>query len=385
MARFKDMANIWSTIKELDVQEIRDQAELPVRIALLGRPDGPRDMLARLLARGAGRYAAQGVNPLDLFEVPLARERQGDLGKADLLVLALAGNQQLSHDEYLAYEKITVLNQPVLLVVIGAGQLPEAGADAARPDWFGVPAAFLDNLGDESQTRAKLAAAVIEGLPEELRLAAARRLPGLRGALAADLINGVALTNATYAFTSGLPEMIPFLNLPLNAADMLVLTKNQAVLAYRLALAMGAAPDFSAMIKELIPVVGSGFLWRQLARQLIGLIPGVGLLPKVAVAYAGTYATGTIAWRWYERGETLSPAAVKDLLAEALGRGKAWAQAQLKRRKGKAKPPAEPKQPALLDAKPEPLPLDDADEPGVIGRAVGRIRGLLPGGDKHDS
>lgn len=382
MARFKDMANIWSTIKELDVQEIRDQAEQPVRIALLGRPDGPRDVLARLLARGAGRYPAHGVNPLDVFDVPLARERQADLGKADLLVLALAGNQPLSHEEYLAYEKIAVLSQPVVLAVIGASQLPESGELSARPDWFGVPAVFLDDLGNEEQTRAKLAAAIIEGLPEELRLAAARRLPGLRSALAASLINGVSLSNATYAFTSGLPEMIPFLNLPLNAADMLVLTKNQAVLAYRLALAMGASPEFGAMLKELIPVVGSGFLWRQLARQLIGLVPGVGLLPKVAVAYAGTFATGTIAWRWYERGETLSPGAVKELLAEALGRGKSWAQAQFKRRKAKA--PDTPKQPEALEAKPEALP-PDAEEPGVIGRAVGRIRGLLPGGDKHES
>ena len=33
-------------------------------------------------------------------------------------------------------------------------------------------------------------------------------------------------------------------------------------------------------------------MFRQLARQLVGLIPVVGILPKVAVAYGGTWAIG---------------------------------------------------------------------------------------------
>jgi uncharacterized protein (DUF697 family) len=88
--------------------------------------------------------------------------------------------------------------------------------------------------------------------------------------------------------------MVPVLNIPLNAADMLVLSKNQALLVYKLALAFGAPADFQAQMKEVLPVIGSGFLWRQVARQLVGLIPGFGIVPKVAVAYAGTYATGKL-------------------------------------------------------------------------------------------
>ena len=81
-------------------------------------------------------------------------------------------------------------------------------------------------------------------------------------------ISGVSFTNATYALASGLPEQIPILSVPFAAADIIVLTKNQAILVYRLALAYGAPPDFQDRIREVIPVVGGAFLWRQAARSL---------------------------------------------------------------------------------------------------------------------
>ena len=48
-------------------------------------------------------------------------------------------------------------------------------------------------------------------------------------------------------------------------------------------------------------MIGGGFLLRQGARQLVGLIPVAGIVPKVAVAYAGTLAIGkaVVAWATY--------------------------------------------------------------------------------------
>ena len=54
----------------------------------------------------------------------------------------------------------------------------------------------------------------------------------------------------------------------------------------------------------------------------MGLVPGFGILPKVAVAYAGTFATGTAATRWYRSGEVLSPDALKRVYQQALTLGR---------------------------------------------------------------
>jgi hypothetical protein len=58
---------------------------------------------------------------------------------------------------------------------------------------------------------------------------------------------------------------------------------------------------------------------------LIGLIPIWGLLPKVAIAYAGTYTTGIAAWRWYESGEVVSSEQLKRISSEAIAIGRARA------------------------------------------------------------
>jgi uncharacterized protein (DUF697 family) len=167
-----------------------------------------------------------------------------------------------------------------------------------------------------------LTTALLERLPGELHLAAARRLPGVRACVARNLINSTSFANASYALAAGLPQQIPVLGIPFAAADMLVLTKNQALLVYKLALANGAPPDFQSRIREVLPVLGGAYLWRQLARSLVGLLPVWGLLPKVAIAYAGTYTTGMAAWRWYEGGELVSGTQLKQLSQEALKQGR---------------------------------------------------------------
>jgi len=43
---------------------------------------------------------------------------------------------------------------------------------------------------------------------------------------------------------------------------------------------------------ELLPIVGGGFGWRALARELSGFIPVGGILIKSAIAYAGTVVVG---------------------------------------------------------------------------------------------
>jgi ribosomal protein L40E len=103
---------------------------------------------------------------------------------------------------------------------------------------------------------------------------------------------------------------------------MIVLTKSQAFLAYKLGLLVGFSTKWQDYVTEFGSVIGSGFVWRQIARQLIGLIPAWGIVPKVAISYSGTYVVGHAILSWYLTGKHLSPMQMRALSRQAFGRGK---------------------------------------------------------------
>ena len=143
----------------------------------------------------------------------------------------------------------------------------------------------------------------------EQRLALARTFPGLRPALARELIRAAAERNAAFAALSALPDVIPT---PLSVllafgemgSDMVVLTANQVDLAFRLAAMSGADVSWRAQSRAIAAVVAGGFGWRALARELVGLVPaGVGLAAKASIAYSGTAAMGAVLWRLPQPGQ----------------------------------------------------------------------------------
>ena len=107
---------------------------------------------------------------------------------------------------------------------------------------------------------------------------------------------------------------------------MVVLTKNQAYLVYKLGLALGYTTRWQDYVAEFGSVLGSGFLWRQLARSLVGLIPVWGILPKVAVSYAGTFVVGHAVLQWYLTGRHVSKKQMQQLYSQAFAKGKNFAQ-----------------------------------------------------------
>ena len=75
--------------------------------------------------------------------------------------------------------------------------------------------------------------------PTTSRSALGAQFPPLRPAIFTRIIERTARANASFALTTGLAETIPVLTAPLNLGDMVVLTKNQLMMCYRLALAAG--------------------------------------------------------------------------------------------------------------------------------------------------
>ena len=195
--------------------------------------------------------------------------------------------------------------------------------------WVGDRVAFGSAI-DPDSLATEFVPRVLEALPEQ-HLSLARHYPIFRIAVARALINDTSFANASYALGTGLAEVIPALDIPFNIADVIVLTKNQALMVYKLGLALGLSPRWQDHVTELGGVVGASFVWRQVARQLVGLIPVWGIVPKVAVAYAGTYAVGHAIIYWYQTGHKISGAGMRQLYVDALAYGRQVAQSLLQR------------------------------------------------------
>jgi uncharacterized protein (DUF697 family) len=179
-------------------------------------------------------------------------------------------------------------------------------------------------LTDWSQESIKneLLPLLISKMPEHLQLGMARYIPLARDPYNKQLIDETAKANALYAASTAFAGVIPILNVPLNVADMVVLTKNQLVMAYKMSLASGKTGAPNSVMTEIIGVLGSAFLMRQAARSLIGLIPAWGAIPKVGVAYAGTILVGKGVNIWLTEGQRLTERELKKVYNEALAKGK---------------------------------------------------------------
>jgi uncharacterized protein (DUF697 family) len=146
-------------------------------------------------------------------------------------------------------------------------------------------------------------------------------------------IHAVARENALFAVATALPDVVPSLiELPWAfgefASDTVFLTVNQIRMAFLIAAACGKEVGFGGQKGAILSIAAGAFGWRALARELVGKIPlGGGLIPKGAIAYAGTYAVGKGLEFYYRGNGALPRSRRKALYREALDRGRAVAEA----------------------------------------------------------
>ena len=298
-------ARLLSLLQEVDLGAIKNEAERRFRLELTGDPD-LAVKLAELLSETPGR---SGVHPYITVQNALL-SRQPPPAGADLRLNVQKG----------VVPPAQPFPTPTLSVcVLSSDDTAKVGAELPHPGEAGR--VILDDLTAETVQNV-LIPQILRALAPTLRLALGKQLPVFRPAVIRGLIEEAARANALYAASTGVAEIVPVLNLPLNVADTVVLTKNQLVMAYKVALAAGKAGRPQELIGELIGVLGGGLLFRQAARGLIGLIPVWGIVPKVAVAYAGTQVIGTAASLWATQGKTVSAAEVRELYVGALTRGR---------------------------------------------------------------
>jgi uncharacterized protein (DUF697 family) len=302
-------------LKEVDLNTVRTQAEIPLHVMVIGEAGSGKTALVEQLLAGPRSEEPPGLASITMhrpdlnLEIPdntlallLLDVRKTDLQNEraifDRLISRKIATVVCYNKSYLAGEEISALNRSI---------------------WTGAETAVITATDRDTLMRELVPAILRVCKGRETRLA--RHLPMLRVPVAQKLIDDTCFINATYSLSTGLAEIVPILDLPLNLADIVILTKNQALMAYTITLAMGMQAEWRDTMPKLAAVVGSAFLWRQLARYLAGLIPVIGIVPKVVIAYSGTYVIGEAVYQWCANGEKLNPEELKVLYAEALKRG----------------------------------------------------------------
>ncbi len=319
MGTTKTLARVWRTVKEVDLDAIRREAARRAHVLVIGESTAEADALAVRLAEGQpdptlyltaidAPLAALGLKHIH----PGGREAPAD---EPTLVIAVTRGRELSADLRAARKQWAERGAPILTVSVG-GHEPDGSVRANGL----LARVTIDRMDDEGFGH--VADAILRVVENGQRLGLGRRFPALRPKVFDALIEDTARANAGYAFSTGLAEIVPILDIPLNIGDIVVLTKNQLMMSYRIALAAGKTGQARELLGEIAGVLGGGLLFRQAARQLVGLLPAIGLVPKVAVAYGGTWAIGRAVVLWATGQGAPSRARLKQLSREGLARGR---------------------------------------------------------------
>ncbi|MGE3842408.1 MAG: hypothetical protein AB7I50_12555 [Vicinamibacterales bacterium] len=301
------LANVWRVLRDVNLDAI--QASASSRFTTLIVADAIDD--ARHVRALLSEDAPDGHPWVIAVE---ATADPGSKSNPPWFAIAIARDADVSPAVRQRIATAAATGASVITVVIG----PDASCRTPSPgEDERLTAPSID-----SQLGRDLGAAMVRLAKPDWRLALARQLPALRPAIVTTLIDETARANASYAMASGLAEIVPVLTAPMNLGDMVILTKNQLVMGYRIALACGMEGEPRKLIPEILGVLGGGLLFRQLARQLVGLIPVFGLVPKVSIAYGGTYAIGRAVAAWASEGRELSAEALQRISQEGLDRGR---------------------------------------------------------------
>jgi hypothetical protein len=166
----------------------------------------------------------------------------------------------------------------------------------------------------------------------DIGLTLARHFAPFRKPVVDEILFTVSRENALFALATALPNVVPALvQLPWAigefASDTAFLTMNQIRMAFLIAAASDAPIGYREQKAEIASIVTGAFGFRAIARELVGKIPfGGGLIPKAAVAFAGTYVVGLSLDRYHRVGYGLTREERKREYDKAFRQGKTVAE-----------------------------------------------------------
>lgn len=320
----------FSLVLESNLSALKRDSERRFSLLMLGEVELVSG-LARALSLDSTQEGGGDIHPWIRTQLLAHPEEIEQLREVDVVFL-VAGHSTLTEAEATALRWLHRAAVPTIVVVVEAAHLaPDAELRTEPPQRFETARVVLPDTYDRHSLQQRLVPALAGAAQSSLRLAIPRQFPVARAPIVDQLIEDTARANAIYAASTVVAEMIPILNLSFNAADILILSKNQLIMAYKIALATGKRGTVKEVMGEIVGVVGGGFLFRQVARQLVGSIPVVGIVPKIAIAYAGTWVIGRSVYLWSTEGKKLDMSEARNFQRAALARGRVVAQDVLRR------------------------------------------------------
>jgi uncharacterized protein (DUF697 family) len=273
-----------SIVKEIDFNEVRERAELPPRLLVVAATDENATSIRDNVfgAEGAQFVDAQGV------EAPLR-----ELGRYDAIVVADPERQGVA-------ERVR-------------REFPARADEAPVFHFTGMSA-------DDREAGARCRQDITDRLTD-LAPSLGRHLPACRASAVKSIIDDAAKANAQFALISNVPSVVPIVGSLVSAsADLIVLTKNQVMMLFKIAAVHNRdMRDQFAIVREIIPVVGAGLFWRTVAREAASFIPlAAGTIPKVIIAYVGTVTAGRGADFYYGAGHKAPKAQLQEYRRQAV-------------------------------------------------------------------
>ncbi len=284
----------------IDVKAVHAHVRKPFRFLLSGDPALIAEFRALLLSGHD-----DGTTPLDaaacLETVPASGPLLTEPSEVRVVIF-LGRPGDLNGADFRAFATLKV---PVLAVTVDA-EAPQSGPAALpAPGTHGeyvVPGIAKETL------RGRVFPHIVEA-SKGVEIAVGRRLPPLRESVAAKLTRDAANNALKVALASAVVDHIPVVGIVLgafaSAGDMVAITGIQMMLLLHIQAAYGKDPDVQRMW-QLLPVIGGGFGWRTLARELVGFVPVAGIAIKGAIAYAGTIVVGEGVTFFLEHGRHMS-------------------------------------------------------------------------------
>ncbi len=295
-----DARNIFSIVrKSIDVRSVHLHVRKPFRFLLAGDPALVSELRALLLSGHDDTVPLQAAACLETIR-PAAPVVTNPNEVRAIVVLGRPGDAASAD-----FDALSMLRVPILAVTVdprapasGPGAAPAPGS---RADYV-VPAIAREPLRSRFFTHLVECAGGLE-------IAVGRHLPVLRETVAAKLTRNAANNALKVALASAVVDHIPLVGIVLgafaSAGDMVAITGIQVMLMLHIEAAYGRDPDVHRTW-QLLPVIGGGFGWRTLARELVGFVPIAGIAIKGAIAYAGTIVVGEGVTFFHEHGRHMT-------------------------------------------------------------------------------
>ena len=286
------LGQVWKALKELSPKNVGVEAARAVRLGVVAPEGLCRQTAASLLGDEPDAYD-RAADSLLLLPTPLDPGAFDLLPRCDLLLVSSDYRESLPG---VATEQIFTFSSE--------DDLPDVIRQILRSNEIGYA-----------------------------HLPLARRFPALRPEAAAATVQAISIENAVFVTSTSLGNIVPNPLQPLAAlaesvGDLVVLTANQLRMLFQLAAIYDQKLGFREQAPEALSILGAAFGWRSIARELVSKIPlGGGVVPKAAIAFAGTWAIGDGIAYYYATGRRLTKEELRERFDAAYEKGKAAAEA----------------------------------------------------------